>query len=447
MAPARSHHTAAGALARPPAGRASCVEHVLSRVPGRLLAGWEALSRFGVVHEIILPAPTRIAAGVWTVVTLRRFRRELGTTLLEVLLGFLLAAAGGIGIGILTGTFELFRRAIYPYVVAFQVIPKVVFAPIFLAWFGYGIESKVVLAAVIAFFPCLINTAVGLRSTSEDEVMLMRSYVASRLQIFWKLTLPKAAALHLRRAQDRVHLRAHRRHRGGVRGDLPRPRPDAGDLHLRAPDAPGVRGHRDHLGPGDRALRRSGLPRSPDRLLADGRKGSERRRRSCGTRGCSASRCWPLRHGARVGLAPRSPTAAGAPQGEVHALVEEGHAPLPGHPRRAPRLLQGGGVRHRGAAGLGQRRHDPPGHRQAGGHRAGLARRHPDGHAGGRQAQGRLHDLLQGRLPDGHAGQQQGPEGRGPHGAGRSASASSPGARSPSRAACWRGPGSPRART
>jgi NitT/TauT family transport system permease protein len=168
-------------------------EHVLSAAfLLATLAIWEALSRGGVIHEIILPAPTRIAAGIWTVITLDGFPRELGTTLLEVLLGFLLAAAGGIGIGILTGTFELFRRAIYPYVVAFQVIPKVVFAPIFLAWFGYGIESKVVLAAVIAFFPCLINTAVGLRSTSEDEVMLMRSYVASRLQIFWKLTLPKA---------------------------------------------------------------------------------------------------------------------------------------------------------------------------------------------------------------------------------------------------------------
>jgi NitT/TauT family transport system permease protein len=156
------------------------------------LGVWEALNRAEIVHEIILPAPSRIIAGIWTVVTLEGFARELGTTVLEVLLGFLLAAAGGIGIGVLTGTFELFRRAIYPYVVAFQVIPKVVFAPIFLAWFGYGIESKIVLAAVIAFFPCLINTAVGLRSTTEDERMLMRSYVASRGQIFWKLTLPKA---------------------------------------------------------------------------------------------------------------------------------------------------------------------------------------------------------------------------------------------------------------
>lgn len=168
-------------------------EHVLSATFLIVtLAVWEALNRWEIVHEIILPAPTRIAVGVWTVVTLDGFARELGTTLLEVLLGFLLAAAGGIGIGILTGTFELFRRAIYPYVVAFQVIPKVVFAPIFLAWFGYGIESKIVLAAVIAFFPCLINTAVGLRSISEDEVLLMRSYVAGRFQIFWKLTLPKA---------------------------------------------------------------------------------------------------------------------------------------------------------------------------------------------------------------------------------------------------------------
>ncbi len=171
-------------------------EHALGL--GFLVLGlgiWEALNRTGMIHDIILPAPTRIAVGLWTVITLPGFARELGTTVLEVFAGFLLAAVVGVGIGILTGTFDLFRRAIYPYVVAFQVIPKVVFAPIFLAWFGFGIESKIVLAAVIAFFPCLINTAVGLRSTSEDERMLLRSYVASRRQVFFKLTLPKALPL------------------------------------------------------------------------------------------------------------------------------------------------------------------------------------------------------------------------------------------------------------
>ncbi len=156
------------------------------------LAAWEVLSRLGVLHEIILPAPSQIMEGTWTVVTLENFHWEIGTTLLEVLVGFLLAVILGVGIGILTGTFELFRKSIYPYIVAFQVIPKVVFAPIFLAWFGFGVESKIVMAAVIAFFPCLINTAVGLRATSEDEVLLMRSYVATRGQIFLKLTLPKA---------------------------------------------------------------------------------------------------------------------------------------------------------------------------------------------------------------------------------------------------------------
>ncbi len=156
------------------------------------LAVWEGLSRLGVLHEIILPAPSQILEGIWTVVTLEGFPWEIGTTLLEVLVGFLLAVILGVGIGILTGTFELFRKSIYPYIVAFQVVPKVVFAPIFLAWFGFGMESKIVMAAVIAFFPCLINTAVGLRATLEDEVMLMRSYVATRHQIFLKLTLPKA---------------------------------------------------------------------------------------------------------------------------------------------------------------------------------------------------------------------------------------------------------------
>jgi len=74
----------------------------------------------------------------------------------------------------------------------FQSMPKVALAPLVVVWFGLGIASKVVSAALIAFFPLLVNTVVGLRSADEDRVDLMRSLDASELQIFWMLRVPSA---------------------------------------------------------------------------------------------------------------------------------------------------------------------------------------------------------------------------------------------------------------
>src|ERR1700719_3679244 len=82
------------------------------------------------------------------------------------------------------------RRAeyfLYPFIVMFQSMPKVALAPLVVVWFGLGIASKVVSAALIAFFPLLVNTIVGLRSADEDRIDLMRSLAASELQIFWML--------------------------------------------------------------------------------------------------------------------------------------------------------------------------------------------------------------------------------------------------------------------
>ena len=77
----------------------------------------------------------------------------------------------------------------------FQAMPKVALAPIIIVWFGLGLTSKVVTAALVAFFPLLVNTIVGLRSADEDRVNLMRSLAGARWQIFWMLQLPNAHAL------------------------------------------------------------------------------------------------------------------------------------------------------------------------------------------------------------------------------------------------------------
>ena len=79
-----------------------------------------------------------------------------------------------------------------PYVVAFQTLPKLAIAPLFIIWFGYEIESKIFLAGLVAFFPLLVNTMVGLRSADQDQLDLLRSLSASRWTTFRKLQFPNA---------------------------------------------------------------------------------------------------------------------------------------------------------------------------------------------------------------------------------------------------------------
>ena len=95
-----------------------------------------------------------------------------------------------------TGTVIALSRPVeyflYPFVVMFQAMPKVALAPLIIVWFGLGLTSKVVNAALVAFFPLMVNTIVGLRSAEEDKVNLMKSLAASKTQIFWMLQLPNA---------------------------------------------------------------------------------------------------------------------------------------------------------------------------------------------------------------------------------------------------------------
>jgi len=81
---------------------------------------------------------------------------------------------------------------LFPYVVAIQTLPKIAVAPLVLIWVGVGLESKVVIAAMVSFFPMLVNTIVGLKSTPADKIDLMRSLSASRWKIFWYVQLPEA---------------------------------------------------------------------------------------------------------------------------------------------------------------------------------------------------------------------------------------------------------------
>ncbi|MFP1644748.1 ABC transporter permease [Pontitalea aquivivens] len=159
------------------------------------VAGWQLASSAKLLNPIMVPSPAAIGAAFGELVTRGYFWHATWITLQETIFGFAIGVTLGLVIGALTGTFRVFRAAIYPFVIAFQNTPRVALAPIFLTWFGFGMTSKVVMAAVICFFPVVINTVAGMASVGDNAKMLFRTLGAGRAQTFFRLTLPGASAV------------------------------------------------------------------------------------------------------------------------------------------------------------------------------------------------------------------------------------------------------------
>ena len=156
------------------------------------VGAWEAAVRLLEVPVFIVPPPSKVAVALWRGFATGLYLEHLYYTMLETILGFLLGSALGFFLGTAVAMNRYVEYFFYPYIVMFQSLPKVALAPLIVIWFGLGLSSKIVNAALVAFFPLLVNTMVGLRSADEDRVNLMRSLAATRGQIFWMLQLPNA---------------------------------------------------------------------------------------------------------------------------------------------------------------------------------------------------------------------------------------------------------------
>jgi len=159
-----------------------------------VVAIWDLVTRMGWVSPIILPSPRETLDDLMFVghnlVTGDYMLGALWTTTLTVIYGFLIAAAIGFSLGVLVGETKFGERAVMPYLVAIDTMPKIAFAPLFIAWLGFDISSKVALAAFIATFAIVVATAAGLYAASENERMLFKSMGASRFQTLIRLKLP-----------------------------------------------------------------------------------------------------------------------------------------------------------------------------------------------------------------------------------------------------------------
>ena len=155
---------------------------------------WWLVTRLGIVSPIILPTPAETGADLVFVgnnLTSGGYVLDAFiTTTLTVIYAFLLAVGIGFFLGTLVGETKFGERAVMPLLVAIDTMPKVAFAPLFIAWLGFGISSKVALATFIATFPIVVSTAAGLYAATENERFLFKSMGASRLQTLVQLKLP-----------------------------------------------------------------------------------------------------------------------------------------------------------------------------------------------------------------------------------------------------------------
>ncbi|MEW6566756.1 MAG: ABC transporter permease [Chloroflexota bacterium] len=153
---------------------------------------WEAVTSWGSLPAFLLPPPEAVWAKVLATLVDGSLLRHTWVTLAEVLMGLGLGLGVATALGYLVAKSRAAERLLAPYIVASQSIPIVAVAPLLVIWFGPGRLSKVLICALIVFFPVLVNTVVGVRSVPEDLRDLMRSLRATRWQVFTKLEAPAA---------------------------------------------------------------------------------------------------------------------------------------------------------------------------------------------------------------------------------------------------------------
>ena len=157
-----------------------------------LIIYWEFHVRYFAVEALLLPPPSHIAIAFWNGMASGLFLQHFAITIYRALSGFAIASLFGIALGAAISHFRFVEKTVYPWVVALQTVPKIAIAPLILVWCGYGSLSKVVTAALVAFFPVLVNTIIGLKSCEQSKLDLMRSLRASRWLTFRLVELPNA---------------------------------------------------------------------------------------------------------------------------------------------------------------------------------------------------------------------------------------------------------------
>src|ERR1700685_1273795 len=163
---------------------------ILSVAGGLLL--WELISRFLVDNALFLAAPSQIALAIYNLAVSGELWHHMGISAAEFALGYVIASILGIALGLAMASSVTMKQALQPWVSGLYATPTIALAPLFILWFGIGIWSKVIVVISLVLFPVAINTEAGLRTTSERLIEMLRSFGATKRQIFYKISLPSA---------------------------------------------------------------------------------------------------------------------------------------------------------------------------------------------------------------------------------------------------------------
>ncbi|WP_298722307.1 ABC transporter permease [uncultured Ferrovibrio sp.] len=155
---------------------------------------WEVAIRIFNVPNYILPNIGQVLESLQTGYIDGSYWPHLSFTLTATVTGYLSGAVVALVLGAVLAEIPIVERFVFPLVIAIQSMPKVALAPLVIVWFGFGIESKIVMVALICFFPIFVNVIVGLRSVDPNLVDMMRICGASRLDILREVKLPHAAS-------------------------------------------------------------------------------------------------------------------------------------------------------------------------------------------------------------------------------------------------------------
>lgn len=153
-----------------------------------ILGAWEWLA--ATMSELVLPAPSVVFPLLWTELKSGYFTPHILRTAIEVAAGLGIGAVIGVVLGILMGEVKGLHKLLSPYILASQAVPKLALAPLFVLWFGFGMESKIVITALVCFFPLLESTMTAIRQTETDQRNLFRVLGASRWQTLIHLKIP-----------------------------------------------------------------------------------------------------------------------------------------------------------------------------------------------------------------------------------------------------------------
>ncbi len=136
----------------------------------------------------ILPPPSSIIRELFLSIDI--ILKHLLTTSIEVLLGLILSVIVAINFSLIIFFFKSVEKSVYPLLIATQTIPVITISPLLLVWFGPNIFSKIIIVAIISFFPIIVNFLDGLKSADSEMIMMAKQFGASKIQIFYKIQLP-----------------------------------------------------------------------------------------------------------------------------------------------------------------------------------------------------------------------------------------------------------------